>query len=228
MTKTSTLHVPIFIVNLKSYVWGRKALKLSRIVEKVAQKTNVYVCIVPQLVDIYTISKEVNVPVFAPHMDSLVPGRGTGRVLAEAIKEAGAVGALLSHTENKLSLSEISRTINRTRKAGLISMVCCNTPKEAQATAMLGPDVIISEPSSRIGTLKSVGKDYEFVTKSIRMVKNIDPKIIVICGAGVSSGNDVAELVKLGVDGTGASRVICEAENPFDLLKDMIKALETE
>lgn len=228
MPATSELRVPIFIVNFKSYVWGRKALRLAKIVEKVAKETDVYLCVIPQLVDVASIARETCLPVFAPHMDPLMPGRGTGRVLPEAIKEAGAVGALFNHAENRLPLTEIFRAIRRAREVGLISIVCSSTPEEARAIATLGPDVIISEPPHLIGTLRSVGKDEKFVTKSVRMVKNVDPKIIVICGAGVSSGNDVTELVRLGVEGTGASRAICEAKEPRSLLIEMVKALRHE
>ncbi len=225
---TQALRIPVFIVNFKSYVWGRKALEIAKVIEEVAQETGVYVCVVPQIVDIALIAKETSVPVFAPHMDPLKPGRGTGRVLPEAIKEAGAVGALFNHVENRIPLKEISMAIVRAREVGLTSMVCASTPEEARAIAMLGPDVIVSEPPRLIGTLKSVGRDKAFVIQSIKMVKSINPKIIIVCGAGVSSGGDVAELVRLGVEGTGASRAIFEAKEPRSLLTEMIEALKSE
>jgi len=221
-------HVPIFIVNFKSYVWGKKALELAKIIEEVAQETAVYLCIIPQIVDIPIIAKETVIPIFSPHIDPLTPGRGTGRILPEAIKESGAVGALFNHSEYRLAVTEISKAIKRTREVGLISIVASSTPEEAKAIATLGPDVILSEPPSRIGTLTSVGKDKDFVIQSIKNVKEINPKIIVICGAGVSSGRDVAELLRLGVKGTGASRAICEAKNPRIILSEMVNALEYE
>lgn len=225
---TMDLRVPIFIVNFKSYIWGRKALELAKIVEEVAKERSVYLCVIPQIVDIPPIAKETKVPVFAPHMDNLTPGRGTGRILPEAVKEAGAAGVLLNHAENRLSFTDISETIKKAREVNLISIVGSSTAEEARAIATLAPDVIISEPPSRIGTLQSVGRDKEFVTQSIKNVKNVDLKIIVICGAGVSSGRDVAELVRLGVEGTGASRAICEAKEPLVILTDMVEALEYE
>ena len=228
MTTSPPLRVPVFIVNVKSYVWGRKALRLARIAEKAAQETSVNVIVIPQLVDIHAVANGVSLQVFAPHMDYLRPGRGTGRILPEAIKEAGAVGTMLNHVENRLALSDITRAIGRARHVGLYSMVCCSSPEESRAIATLGPDAIISEPPSRIGTLRSVGKDNQYVTQSIRMVKEVDPRIAVICGAGVSSGDDVAELIRLGVDGTGATRAICEAKNPLDLLNEMVEAVERE
>ncbi len=223
---TSVLPLPIFVVNFKSYVWGREALKIARKMEEIAQESRVYLCAIPQIVDISLIAKETKVPVFSPHLDSLTPGRGTGRILPEAVKEAGAVGVLLNHSEYNLPLDVISETMKRAREVGLISMVASNSPQEAEAIALLGPEVIISEPSSRIGTLRSVGRDKEFVLQSIEKVKNVNPKIIVICGAGVSSREDVETLVELGVEGTGASRAIFEAEDPAYLLAKMVEGLE--
>jgi triosephosphate isomerase len=225
---TPVLSLPIFVVNFKSYVWGREALKLARKMEEIAQESSVYLCAIPQIVDISLIAKETKVPVFSPHLDSLIPGRGTGRVLPEAVKEAGAVGALLNHSEYNLPLDVISKTMKRAREVGLISMVASNSPQEAEAIAVLGPEVIISEPSSRIGTLRSVGRDKEFVLQLIKRVKNVNPKIIVLCGAGVSSRKDVEALVELGVEGTGASRAIFEAEAPARILAEMVEGLESK
>ena len=223
---TPVLSIPIFVVNFKSYVWGGEALEIARKMEEIAQESSVYLCAIPQIVDIPLIAKETKVPVFSPHLDSLTPGRGTGRILPEAVKEAGAVGVLLNHSEHNLPLDVISKTMKRAREVGLISMVASNSPQEAETIAMLGPEVIISEPSSRIGTLRSVGRDRKFVLQSIRRVKNVNPKIIVVCGAGVSSREDVEALVELGVDGTGASRAIFEAEDPKSTLSEMVKGLE--
>jgi triosephosphate isomerase len=225
---TPVLSLPIFVVNFKSYVWGREALKLARKMEEIAQESSVYLCAIPQIVDISLIAKETKVPVFSPHLDSLTPGRGTGRVLPEAVKEAGAVGVLLNHSEYNLPLDVISKTMKRAREVGLISMVASNSPQEAEAIAVLGPEVIISEPSSRIGTLRSVGRDKEFVLQLIKRVKNVNPKIIVLCGAGVSSRKDVEALVELGVEGTGASRAIFEAEAPARILAEMVEGLESK
>jgi triosephosphate isomerase len=225
---TPVLSLPIFVVNFKSYVWGREALKLARKMEEIAQESSVYLCAIPQIVDISLIAKETKVPVFSPHLDSLTPGRGTGRVLPEAVKEAGAVGVLLNHSEYNLPLDVISKTMKRAREVGLISMVASNSPQEAEAIAILGPEVIISEPSSRIGTLRSVGRDKEFVLQLIKRVKNVNPKIIVLCGAGVSSRKDVEALVELGVEGTGASRAIFEAEAPARILAEMVEGLESK
>ncbi len=225
---TSVLPVPIFIVNFKSYVWGKTALKIARKMEEIAQESSVYLCAIPQIVDISLIAEQTEIPVFSPHLDSLTPGRGTGRVLPEAVREAGAVGVLLNHSEYNLPLDVISETIKRAREVGLVCMVASSSPTEAEAIAMLGPEVIVSEPPSRIGTLRSVGRDKDFVLQSIKKVKNVNQKVIVICGAGVSSREDVETLVELGVEGTGASRAIFEALDPVRILAEMVKGLDSK
>jgi len=226
--RKSTLPLPVFVVNFKSYIWGTNAVKFARKMEKIGQESSVYLCAIPQIIDVYRIAKETKVPLFSPHLDSLTPGRGTGRVLPEAVKEAGAVGVLLNHAENRLPLDVISETIKRAREVGLISMVASSSPEEAGIIATLGPEVVIAESPDRIGTLKSVGRDREFVVQSVKKVKAVDSGILVICGAGVSSGRDVAELVKLGAEGTGASRAIFEAKDSVGILTEMVRALEYE
>jgi triosephosphate isomerase len=186
----------------------------------------VYFCAIPQIIDVYRLAKETKLPVFCPHLDSLTPGRGTGRILTEAVKEAGAVGVLLNHAENRLQLNVISETVRRAREVGLISLVAVSSPEEAEIIAALRPEVIIAESPDRIGTLKSVGKDREFVVQSVKKVKSVDPDVLVVCGAGVSSGRDVAEVLKLGAEGTGASRAIFEAKDSAGLLTEMAKALD--
>ena len=51
------LPVPIFVVNFKSYVWGREALKIARKMEEIAQESSVYLCAIPQIVDISIIAR---------------------------------------------------------------------------------------------------------------------------------------------------------------------------
>ncbi len=64
---------------------------------------------------------------------------------------------MLNHAEKRISLVEISKTIERAQEVGLLSIVCSSAPEEAEEIAKLKPDIIISEPTNLIGTLKSVG-----------------------------------------------------------------------
>jgi triosephosphate isomerase len=62
------LRLPIIIVNYKTYAeaTGKKALKLSKIAEKVSEETGVNIGVAPQFTDIAPIANTVSIPVFAP------------------------------------------------------------------------------------------------------------------------------------------------------------------
>ena len=98
--------MPIIIINFKTYseATGKKAVDLSKIAEKVSTETGVNIGLAPQFVDISSIAKTVSNPVFAQHIDPITPGSSTGHILLEAVKEAGAVGSLINHSERRLKL----------------------------------------------------------------------------------------------------------------------------
>jgi len=223
------LHLPYFGIGFKSYVWGKEALKLAEVAREVSLAADIPIYVTPQLVDIAPIAREVGLPVLAPCIDPLRPGRGQGQVLPEAVREAGAVGAVINHMERRLSLADTYAAIRRAQEVGLISLVCADTPEEARAVATMGPDAVIPESPRLIGSLKSVTEhEKAFFIRAVEMVKAVNPEIAVICGGGISSAEDVAEAVRMGADGAGASRAICEAEDPGKLLKEMVQALKRE
>ena len=77
-----------------------------------------------------------------------------------------------------------------------------------------------------IGTKKPVSVEMkQFVIDSVKAVKSRSRKILLLVGAGISHGDDVAEAIRLGADGAGASRAICESNNPEKLLKEIAEAM---
>ena len=57
------------------------------------------------------VAEAVEIPVFAQHIDPIKPGNSTGHILAESVKEAGAVGTLINHSERQLKLIDIDAII---------------------------------------------------------------------------------------------------------------------
>jgi len=227
VNKTVNLQTPIIIVNFKTYLeaTGRKAVELAEKAEKASKETSVRVAVAPQLVDIAAVAEAVEIPVFAQHIDPIKPGSNTGQVLAEAVKEAGAVGALINHSERQLKLADIDATVKLAREKNLISCVCVNNPSVSAAAAALKPDIVSIEPPELIGTGVAVSKAQPgVVTDTVKLVRGINADVIILCGAGISSGEDVAVALKLKTQGVLVASGIVKAKDPYMIMREFADA----
>jgi triosephosphate isomerase len=145
-----------------------------------------------------------------------MPGAFTGHVLAESVKEAGAFGTLINHSERQLKLADIDATIRRANDKELISCVCTSNPQISAAVAYLNPDIVSIEPPELIGTGVAVSKAQpEVVTDTVKLVRKVNEEAIILCGAGISHGEDVAVALKLGTHGVLVASGIVKAKDPF-------------
>ena len=211
---------PLIVVNFKTYVQstGTNGLHLSKIHDKV--DGNIIICVQPT--DIYRISKEVKVPVFSEHCDGhLVQGKNTGFMLPEAIKEAGAKGTLLNHAEHRMHIEDIEKSIQRCNALGLKVIVCTDNLKEVEDFKKLKPYAIAFEDPILIGTGQSITKSkQDTVKKFADLLKGTD--ILPLCGAGISTKEDIEEAVKLGTKGVLLASAITTAEDPESVLKSLL------
>jgi len=224
---TGKLKTPMIIVNFKTYTesTGRRATELAKKAEQVNDETNICVGVAPQFVDIKTVADTVNIPVFAQHIDPIKPGSFTGHVLAESVKEAGAAGTLINHSERRLKLAEIDEAITRAHENGLISLVCSNNPTTSAAVATLKPDIIAIEPPELIGTGIPVSKAKpEVIRDTVKLVKQVNSKVTILCGAGISHGEDVAAALKLGTQGVLVASGIVKAKDPYAVMREFADA----
>jgi triosephosphate isomerase len=207
------LSFPLLIVNFKTYAQatGEMAVKLARIIEEVARKHEANAAIAVQPFDLRWVAKSVDIPVLAQHLDPITPGSHTGWLLPEAAKEAGAVGSLINHSERPLPIDQIQASVKRIKELGMVSVVCASDVEMAARLASLDPDVIAVEPPELIGSGVAVSKAKpEVVSNSVKRIKEINPRIHVLCGAGVSSGEDAKRALELGAEGVLlASYVVC-------------------
>ena len=224
MYENFKIKAPFFEIGPKAYLYGEKMLALAKAIDKTAVKYDVDVIVTPQYTDIRLLAENTErILVFAQHMDYLPPGRGLGSVLPEAIKAAGAVGVMLNHAEKKLTLEEIEKTIKRADETELATIVCADTLEEIEAITALGPNLIVAEPTALIGTGQTSGLDY--VAATIEAVNKIDPRIMVLQGAGISNGGDVYNVIKAGAMATGSTSGIIKAADPAAMAEEMIAAL---
>lgn len=221
---------PTIIVNFKTYTeaTGRSAVELAKSAEKAKRETGVLMAVAPQFADLYTVARAVRIPVFAQHIDPIRPGGFTGHVLAESVKEAGAVGTLVNHSERQLRLSDIEQTIRIARGNGLVSVVCANNPSISAAVATLGPDMVAIEPPELIGTGIPVSKAQpQIITGTVSLVRKVNPDVRILCGAGISRGEDVAAALKLGTQGVLVASGIVKAEHPYAILREFADAAKS-
>ena len=223
----SKVRTPFILVNFKTYseATGQKALELARTAEKVSSEAEVCIGVAPQFVDITYITRAVSIPVFAQHIDPITHGSFTGWVLPEAVRQAGAVGTLINHSERRLKLADIDATVARAREAGLVSVVCTNNAAVSAAAAALKPDMIAIEPPELIGTGIPVSKAKpEVVTSAVELVRRVNRDVVILCGAGITKGEDVAAALRLGTAGVLVASGIVKAKDPSKVLLEFAEA----
>ena len=218
------IRAPYFEIGPKCFMWGERMLRLAKAVDEIAAEYDLDVIITPQYADIRMIAENTShIHVYAQHMDYLRPGRGLGSVLPESIKEAGAVGVMLNHAEKKLTLDEIEKTIARADEVGLATIVCADSVREIEAVAKLSPNLIVAEPTELIGT--GVTSDMGYVRDTIEAVRRIDPDIVVLQGAGISTPDDVARVIRAGALATGCTSGVMRAADPEAAARAMLSTL---
>ncbi len=221
MLKSLDIKPPFFEIGPKAIIYGEEMLKLAKVIDKTAMKYDVDVIVTPQYTDIKLLADNTErIFVFAQHMDYLVPGRGLGSVLPEAVKAAGAKGVMLNHAEKPLTLEVVEKTIRRAEEVGLATIVCADTVEDVKAIAKMGPDMIVAEPTELIGT--GTTSDSNYVIDTINTVKEINDKIMVLQGAGISNGQDVYNTIKLGAQATGSTSGILKADDPYAMVEEML------
>jgi triosephosphate isomerase len=220
---------PLILVNLKTYRegMGDRALSLVRTIERVHSRTGVSIAVAPQIVDLARVAEIGETPVFAQHVDPAGFGQFTGHVLPEAVAEAGALGTMINHSERRLQLEVIGATVKRAREADLHTVVCVDTVERGRQVASFRPDAVAIEPPELIGSGIPVSKAKpEIVSGAVEAVKNVDPKIRVLCGAGITSGEDVSAAMRLGAEGILVASGVVKAKDPHAALLDLALAVK--
>lgn len=222
------MNTPIVILNYKTYLEssGENALELARALKSASEESGITMVAAPQAADIYRILDQISLPIFAQHIDPITPGGHTGSNLIETLIEAGISGSLINHSENRMKLADIDEVIQLCKQNDIESCVCTNNIATSKAIATFSPDAVAVEPPELIGTGIPVSQAQpEVVEDSVKGVKSINKKIKVLCGAGISTGDDMKAAMDLGADGVLLASGIVKAENPKEALLDLVSKL---
>ena len=222
------LKTPTIVLNVKTYAeaTGHKALEIAHLMNKISDEIGTSMAIAVQATDISKCVAEVEIPVFAEHIDPIVPGSHTGWILPESVREAGAVGTLINHSEHRLKLADIDYCVTRAKELNLDHIVCTNNIATSKAAAALSPNFIAVEPPELIGGDISVTTaDPGIVSGSVKTVKDVDKNIKILCGAGVKNGKDVGKAIELGAEGVLLASGIVKAKDKESVIRDLASGI---
>ncbi|HUT26421.1 MAG TPA: triose-phosphate isomerase [Methanomassiliicoccales archaeon] len=219
---------PIIVVNFKVYseVEGPGAMRLAKECEAAARESGIGFVVCPPMVELSTVACAVTVPVFSQHVDAKGPGSITGYISPQSVRAAGAKGTLINHSEHRMVMDDIAAAVKTCRDLGLISIVCTDSTETSIAVAAYSPDYIAIEPPELIGGDISVTTaDPQIVSRTVDMVRKVDPTIKVLCGAGVKNGADVKAALDLGASGVLLASGVVKAKDVKAVLRDLVSGL---
>ena len=86
--------------------------------------------------------------------------------------------------------------------------------------------MIAVEPPELIGSGIPVSKAQpEVVTGTVELVKQLNPNVVILCGAGITKGEDVAAALELGTEGVLVASGIVKAKDVYRALLDFAEAI---
>jgi len=215
----------MIITNFKTYesATGEAAIALAKIHEEVARETGADIQVVVQAMDLAPIVAAISIPVLAQHIDPVNFGSNTGHILPESVVNAGGVGTILNHSENRLEREVLKASIKRAKEVGLKVIVCAKDPEEGASFLEFEPDLIAVEPPELIGGDISVSTAQpEIIKNAVKLIGG--DKLLV--GAGVKNGEDVRIAMELGAQGVLLASGITKASDPKTVLLDLVSGLK--
>lgn len=207
------------LLNLKSYkeATGKRAYNIAKAAKKAKEKSNERIAVAPQTVDIGRVAN-TDIEVFSQHLDPVEPGSHIGVTLAEGVKESGASGTILNHSEYRLGPEELKKSLKRAESVGLETVVCASDAEQAEAVSSLNPDYVAVEPPELIGSGTPVSKAEPYIVEE--SVKRSE--VPVLCGAGITERDDVEAALELGAEGVLVASAVTKAEDPEESILELV------
>lgn len=218
---------PLVVVNFKTYASasGVEATRLLQAMERASSSKVTFVACVSAF-DMSTCSSQaVNVEVWSQHLDPVGLGGFTGWLQPGTAIGHGAQGTIINHAEHKVDHNHVAELMSMLPE-GFPVCACAADVEEARALAALGPSFIAVEPPELIGGEVSVtSADPSIVSDTVAAVRQINPNVRVLCGAGVKNGADVAKAIELGAEGVLLASGVTKAQDVEAVLSDLIASL---
>ena len=219
----------MFFINFKTYKEGTgvQGLELAKILEEVSSQSQIKVIPVVQAADVREMVQTVKLEIWAQHVDAVDYGAHTGSIIPEAVKEDGAMGTFLNHSEHKFTdLGSLESAHKRAKEVGLKTLIFAGNIPELLSIVSLKPDFVSYEPPELVGsTTTSVAKEKpEVIAEAVAIAKEKNLPLIV--GAGIKSEGDVRKSLELGASGFAIASDIVKAEDPKGELEKLLRGYE--
>jgi triosephosphate isomerase len=206
-------------------VQGEGSLSLAKSAEVVARRTGVEIAVAPPMQTLFYVARRVRVPVLSQHADAVNDEASTGRIPSWSLSLNGVAGSILNHSERPMPVDQVEVCVLELRKYGLLSLVCAARQSDLRSLAEIGPDCIALEPPELIGSGRAVSRvAAEAVREGVREVKSINRRVTVLCGAGISSAEDVTAALELGAEGVLVSSSVVKAVDQRAKLSEFANA----
>ena len=244
-------------INFKIYqeTFGDRAVKLAKICRGVSKKTGIKIIPVVSALDLRQIKKEVGGEVWIQHLDLFFEGPHTGWISPLAAILAGANGALLNHSEHKISPGKIRQILAYLKKdqwrdhwveeliqAGIIKKTEIRNWKLEIGNFPLM--VCVKTKGQVERWLKKLRPRPEFVAyeppeliggkvsvaeakpEAVSRIVKLLPDYQIIIGAGVKNADDVKKALKLGAKGVLVSSAVVRAKDPEKKLLELAEGFK--
>ena len=212
----------MILLNLKTYEQSIKTpLLYVDIASEIVGETGVRVIVAPPIPHLKESAERFS-DIYSQHVDITGPGAHTGSIPAEILKEIGVKGSLINHSEKRIGTDAVKQAVERAHSIGLETVVCAETPEESGELSAFSPNYIAIEPPELIGSGKSVSKTKpDIITKTANIIKKTNPNVKLLCGAGVSTKEDVKRALELGTEGVLLASAFVKAEDPKEFLREL-------
>lgn len=219
----------MIFVNFKTYEQGTgaNAVELAKLLEEVASDTHIKLIPVVQAPDILEVVQNVKLEVWSQHIDPIDYGAHTGAILPESIKEDGATGTFLNHSEHKFGkLDELEKAHKRAQELDLKTLIFAGDLSELKKVVIFRPTFVAYEPPELVGSkTTSVAKEEpEIIEKAVEIAREHDLPLIV--GAGIKSAEDVRKSLELGAVGVAVASDIVAAKDPKKEILELVEGFE--
>ena len=214
----------LFIINLKNYleISGQRALMITKEAERVSQSLGTRIMISPPQPLLAWVAKNTNLEIVSQHVDANQIGPSTGFTIPEMVKESGAIGSLINHSEHPIDIIYITEIIKKMRSLKLVTVVCAKNFDELTMIAKLEPDYIAIEPPELIGTKRSISTEKpSLISESFQYLDSNRIKSKLICGAGINTPEDVRIALDLGSDGILAASSIVKSDKWYEKIYEL-------